>query len=410
MRRWRNNLLLVLGATFVALVLAEVVLRLAGVSYPSFWQLDYDVGASLRPGAEGRWNREGDAYVRINSAGLRDREHALVKPPHTLRIAVLGDSYAEALQVPLEDTFWRILERDLRACPRLGEREPEVINFGVSGYGTAQELLTLRHHVWAYHPDIVLLAFVTGNDIRNNSRELEPEKKRPFFAIQDGKLVPDVTFRDSRWFHFKQSAIARFLYPIWNDSRVFQLVREVQRIIEARRQGVPAENVAVTNPQAIQRSDVGEKTPWDGHAEAGLDAMVYMEPRDRAWTEAWEITESLLLSMRDEVKSKGADFLVVTLTSGPQVYPDPASRRALEKRLGVDNLFYPDRRIRDLGRRYDFPVLNLAPLFQVYADQREVLLHGFSNSTLGAGHWNVEGHHLAGHLISQHVCATLGHH
>ena len=52
-----------------------------------------------------------------------------------------GDSFAEALQVPMEDTFWAILEREIKECTAVAGREPEV-NFGVSGYGTAQELIT----------------------------------------------------------------------------------------------------------------------------------------------------------------------------------------------------------------------------------------------------------------------------
>ena len=69
-----------------------------------------------------------------------------------------------------------------------------MINFGVSGYGTAQELLTLRHYVWDYSPDIVLMAFLPGNDVRNNSKELEPEKLRPFFRLRDGELELDRSF------------------------------------------------------------------------------------------------------------------------------------------------------------------------------------------------------------------------
>jgi hypothetical protein len=63
---------------------------------------------------------------------LRDREHDHAR---TLRIAVLGDSFAEALQITMEEAFWSV---ELQGCPSLAGREPEVINFGVSGYGTAQ--------------------------------------------------------------------------------------------------------------------------------------------------------------------------------------------------------------------------------------------------------------------------------
>jgi len=168
MRAWKHNIVLVLGGGLISIVLCEIVLRMAGISWPSFYQPDPELGVSLIPGAEGWWTREGKAYVRINSAGLRDREHAQAKPVHTLRIAVLGDSFAEAMQVPMEEAFWSVLERDLKGCPGLAGREPEVINFGVSWYGSAQELLMLRHRVWSYDPDIVLLAFSPGNDVRNN--------------------------------------------------------------------------------------------------------------------------------------------------------------------------------------------------------------------------------------------------
>ena len=77
----------------------EIGLRIAGVSYPSFFTADEYRGVALRPGAEGWWLQEGEAYIRINSAGLRDRERTKVKPANTVRVAVLGDSYAAAFQV-----------------------------------------------------------------------------------------------------------------------------------------------------------------------------------------------------------------------------------------------------------------------------------------------------------------------
>jgi hypothetical protein len=143
-----------LGASLcVALVLGELSLRLIDFSYPIFYTYDDTVGVALRPGAEG-WNRsEGEAFIKISSDGLRDREHSRKKPPNTVRIAVLGDSMAEALQVPQEATFWSVVERRVRDCGEFGARDVEVLNFGVSGYGTAQELLTLRHRVSEYAPD-----------------------------------------------------------------------------------------------------------------------------------------------------------------------------------------------------------------------------------------------------------------
>ena len=46
--------------------------------------------------------------------------------------------------------------------------------------------------------------------------------------------------------------------------------------------------------------------------------MIYVEPRDENWKEAWRITEGLIQRMRDEVKEKGAKFLLVTLSNAIQ--------------------------------------------------------------------------------------------
>jgi hypothetical protein len=186
---------LLCASVLAAFLLGEIALRAWGFSFPSFTQPDELTGSRLRPGLEG-WNlTEGEAYIRINSRGLRDREHTLEKPRDVYRVAVLGDSYAEALQVDLEKTFWSQLPAALERCGYQADKRIETINFGVSGYGTAQQLLTLRHRVWAYAPDLVLLAFFPGNDVRNNSKVLEPEKLRPFFVVKDGALILDESFR-----------------------------------------------------------------------------------------------------------------------------------------------------------------------------------------------------------------------
>src|SRR5438132_698159 len=98
LRRVLRRLLLIAAGLCVGFLLCELILRVAGYSVPNFYLSDWNRGVVLRPGAEGWWTREGRAYVRINSDGQRDREHAKSKPPNTLRIAVLGDSMAEALQ------------------------------------------------------------------------------------------------------------------------------------------------------------------------------------------------------------------------------------------------------------------------------------------------------------------------
>src|SRR5882724_8422381 len=97
-KRSPGKLWLILFGLLLGAATAEGALRLAGHSYPEFYMADASRGFGLRPGAEAWYRVEGSSYVRINSDGLHDREHSKAKPADTIRIAVIGDSYAEALQ------------------------------------------------------------------------------------------------------------------------------------------------------------------------------------------------------------------------------------------------------------------------------------------------------------------------
>ncbi len=98
--------------------------------------------------------------LTINSRGLRDREYALAKPAGVKRLLVLGDSFAWGYGVGDDDIFTEVLERRFES-----ERRPwQVVNTGVSGWGTDQQYLFLKSEGFDYQPDVVLLAFYLLND------------------------------------------------------------------------------------------------------------------------------------------------------------------------------------------------------------------------------------------------------
>ena len=411
---WRVKLAVVLSSVLFALLVFELFLRVVGYTYPVFYQPDGVRGYSLWPGAEGRYRREGTAFVQINSDGLRDREHAKEKPAHVLRIAVVGDSYAEAFQVEREKAFWSVLERGLRDCPALKGREVEVINFGVSGYGTAQELLTLREKVWSYSPDVVLLALTTNNDVLDNSRALKVTDEIPYFVMQGDRLTLDDSFRRTAAFRLRNSALNRLGRWLRERLRFVQAIHEAQGAIKARldawrerrrleKEKNAADAEKTTNPApANATANVGD-APAD---ELGTANVIYREPPDDTWRDAWLVTEKLLAEMNSEVKSHGARFYVVTLSNGIQVFPDPAAREAFARRVGAADLFYAERRFKSLGEREGFPVYNLAPDLQAYADEHKVFLHGFG-AQRGNGHWNEDGHRVAGEMLTRQLCDWL---
>jgi hypothetical protein len=385
MRGLLGRLALIAAGVVAALAIAEIVLRIV-MPRPVFYIYDRHTGWTLNPGASGWQHQEGTAWLAINREGMRGPEVSERKPPGTIRIAVLGDSFTEAQQVAQDATFCAVMQHRLGDCPAPGAKAVQVLNFGVDGYGTTQELITLRRRVWQFHPDAVVLAFFTGNDLRNNTVALEGDQCRPFFVLHDGGIVLGGPFNDSAWFRFQ--CMTRFES---RHSRVIALLSHARVLIRDR----------------VRAMRKGSHPRFRGR-ERGISEAIYHAPLDADWRDAWQVTEDQIELMNREVASHHVPFLLVTLSNGIQVYPNPKMRAAYMRRLGVSDLFYADRRLQALGERDGFAVLNLAEPMQRWADQHHEFLHGFRNTLAGTGHWDVAGHKLGGTLIADRLCRMLG--
>jgi lysophospholipase L1-like esterase len=383
-RRWWAGLAanLALGgvALVAALLVCELALRLLGVSFPVYVWTDPVRGAAHIPGASGGPRlSDGHSQIEINSRGWRGPETAFEHPAGTYRIALLGDSYIEAFEVPFEQTVGQVLAHRLsteRGTP------VEVLNFGVGGYGTTQEQLTLQHEVWKYAPDLVLLAVTTGNDISDNYRPLKKTDYVPYYVAHGSRLVLDTSFRQSK--ELRDRAIwTRRLLGLVEHSRLVQLGNRVRHL---RRKGERQQANAGGGPED----------------ELGLHQEIYLPPTTPDWQQAWTVTEGILRMMRDDCRRRHTPFALVTITNGIQVTPRPAEKAAFMQRLGVKDLYYPERRLREFGAREGIPVLNLAPAMAAQAEEQHVFFHA-DHGTPGIGHWNAAGHQAAGELIADWV-------
>jgi lysophospholipase L1-like esterase len=186
----------VVVGTVLFMLAGELFVRLLGYqalydtySRPSvFWIHDPVLGWSHEPNAEGiyvgprPWPVEFEAKVKINSLGLRGPELDEL-PDDGYRVLVLGDSQTVGFEVEYEQTFTAILEKQL--IRKMGA-PVQVVNAGVRGYGTDQELLYYRERGRKLNPDLVILV-PTFNDPRNNT--MVHRMRRPFgkpaFAIRD---------------------------------------------------------------------------------------------------------------------------------------------------------------------------------------------------------------------------------
>ncbi len=364
-RKLFAKLLLILVGFLIGGIIAEVALRAAGYSYPEFYALDQLRGYALRPWAEGWYRKEGEVYVRINGEGLHDQEHSLSKSPDTVRIAVVGDSYPEGFSVSLEETFWWVM-------------------------------------------GIVMLAVTTNNDITDNIRALKKTDEIPYFIYQNNQLKLDDSFKNSRTFRWRQSGISRCGRWLRDHSRVVQAIIQghhgFKTLLASWRARRSEKAQPQLDPTGQNREILREKPDLLSRSEElGTDNLIYLEPANAVWNDAWSVTEDLILEFRNEVKSRGAGFVVVTLSNGPQVLPSPEVREGFKRRFGITDLFYPDDRIKLLCARAGIPVIILVPELQEFAQHNNIFLHGFGED-LGNGHWNATGHRVAGELIAKKIC------
>lgn len=371
-------------SVLAALAVLELGLRAAGVSYPEFNRLDERLGWAPRPGLEGGYAVAG-TRVRINAEGFRDRDHAPARPAGGFRVAVLGDSFVEAREVALADTFWKVMERRLQRCLGPGRAPVEVLGFGVNGYGPPQELIVLETRVWRYQPDAVVLALFTGNDIANASRRLDGHPDRPYFRLEEGALVLDASGLQSARFARKKR---------WSDLKhgLYNRLRTLQVARTAYKQTKIALQAALM--------DTAEQLG------SGLDPGVYRPPENGPWGEAWALTEAILRAMDRAARGHGAQFWIATLSNPLQVHPEPGLRRRLAAALGLADFAYPDRRIAEFGHLEGIPVVTLAEPLGALAAARRAPLHG--SKSFAGGHWNEAGHRAAGEHLAAALCRAYG--
>jgi GDSL-like lipase/acylhydrolase family protein len=133
---------------------------------PDLFVTDATLGYRVARNYQGEYvTRHFSVPLQTNSLGLRDHEYG---PPAEggIRIYFLGDSFVFGNRVPLENTVTKVLERVLR--DRLRPRDVEVVNGGMPGYSTIQELKFFDETVDVVQPDVVLLGMCVGNDIWDN--------------------------------------------------------------------------------------------------------------------------------------------------------------------------------------------------------------------------------------------------
>jgi lysophospholipase L1-like esterase len=127
---------------------------------------DPELGIRYLPGAIWRFRHpEYTVEYAIDGQGLRDAtSRPAKKPPGTIRILLLGDSFTFGQGVDYADT-WAVLAE--KALARQGLGHVDLIKAGREGMDTRSELLLLRRLAPVYEPDAVVVGFLI-NDLYTN--------------------------------------------------------------------------------------------------------------------------------------------------------------------------------------------------------------------------------------------------
>ncbi len=259
-----KNILLIILSIIIACVVGEAAVRWLlpewapdAARVTKFWQYDPRYGLAHVPKARGKFSSFWfDTIVTINSKGFRGPPLPYERTRNVSRIVLLGDSFAWGYGTNYPDTFAARLEQDLSHA--------EVVNLGVSGYSTDQQLLLYLDEGRRYKPDLVLV-LVAANDITYNAETLAYTiYGKPAFIAKDGDLVViNQPVAKTPWI---KQAVVRIA---WRSYVLNQLARYLRTFSQPGGQNVL----------------LGDGTP--------------------------NITARLLLALREETEKDGADLLVV---------------------------------------------------------------------------------------------------
>jgi len=216
-RIFLKEALLIVVSLFLILCVVEVLLRVTKLATDIPWSEGSRVlGFKFTPNQTGTWivGKWGDnkATFHMNSDGWNAvRDYTAQKIPGTTRVAVIGDSYVEALNVEPAAAMSAVLEN---ARLQRGLKI-EVYPFGISSASASHYLAMMRYVRARFSPDLYIVNIV-HNDIQDSLAATTGDRAIYFGVRQDGdsfEEVPPKIYQPSllrriigHW------AIARYLY------------------------------------------------------------------------------------------------------------------------------------------------------------------------------------------------------
>jgi lysophospholipase L1-like esterase len=418
---WGPALVLSIAALLFLATVAEIGLRLADLRASNLaalqcvgsatslqnqyglFVLDDIAGYVMRPNTCVRLKTtEYDGILRTNARGMVGPDVPAAKAAGELRVVVLGDSYAVGGQVPYDQTFPAVLERDLHEA---GYSNVRVINMGVGGYTTFNESRLLAEDLTWLQPDLVVLAAFLGNDVAENvlatavGYRIAPEHPKGMtWGAGAQQLLDDSGY----WFPRNHlSGPQPKAQAPWEPTQ--PLPRPV-----GNQPGAP--NVATPPPPSGLRQSA--RAVWDtlrsrslllgdlfgapidpsvstapGAAPIAIEQQrlnltsfewtILRDPPHTYWLDiAWPLFGSYLADARDSAASVHAPLVLLSIPDPAQVVDAMHARTMANFRFSDTEVDWsrPQRELADQALQDRVPLLDLLPQFQSMPDRSDLFL------------------------------------
>jgi hypothetical protein len=348
----------------LAILAVEGFFRLTQVGEGEFLQPEPVLGTVHIPNKYVTWRLEGYSHDKLSADGFRDVMHTQAKPAGVTRIALLGDSATEGMQVPLEKTYARVLEQQLNqdAEKAKSSKRFEVMNFGCSGYSTGQQLFQYERQVRLYHPDVVVLMYNRGDNIENvfvpgPASTIPP---RPYFKMDDkGEVVADYSVMDMNKEKLNPNTFVSFMR---SHSRIFGVFNQQTLMLN------------INEPLYRKINRLFAKVQF---SKSPVVTNKFVRP-SYPLQDPWLVTTKLIDKLRSDISADGGHFVLLLFPNSMKDKEYAVQETAFEKDCRAKN----------------FDMVSLTRVFSDSPDVKHLFL---------LYHFSEQGHQV----VSQVVCNYL---
>lgn len=227
-KKFLYTFILLLLSIGVALLLGEGLIRglykdkmvLFPRYFTDYWYGEYHMRRTRPTMNFTHKSVDGVFHFVTNEKGFRNIDSTPYKKrPGEFRVLVLGDSHTFGYEVNQQETYAAVTEKLLREKGF----DATVINAGISGTGTAEQLVFLEQEGLRYDPDVVVLGFFSNDFDDNLKSSFFKLDTRDSLVVDKKEHLPGVKIQNFiyqfRWVHWlsENSYLYNFAFnTVWD--------------------------------------------------------------------------------------------------------------------------------------------------------------------------------------------------